>query len=123
MSYITRDQIKNEQVAIRKFNEENQIVCAICGKVIEDISSAIKAKAPSGDLIHFDCALKEIQKHESLSPGDRIAYIGQGRFGIIHQEDGAGTKSFSIKKVIDWEEKGEKNGIQDKMAALYSTIK
>lgn len=123
MNYITRDQIKNEQDAIKKFNEENQPVCALCGKVIEDISSAVQGKGSSDDLIHFDCAVEEIKKQENLSEGDRIAYIGQGRFGVIHQPKESNTKNFVIKKVIEWEEKGTKSKIQGEMAILYSTIK
>lgn len=120
---VTADQIHAEEEGIRKFNEKNQIVCKLCGRVITDISTAMRESETSEDLVHFDCVLQKLAEKETLESGDKIAYIGQGRFGIIHMENPAASKKFTIKKIIDWESKEPRNPIRSEMADLYSTIK
>lgn len=119
---VSPEQIQHDEEAIKQFKLENQPVCSVCGQTIRDISTAINSKN-DGSIIHFDCALELISKNENLDAGDKLTYIGQGRFGIVHFAVPGDTKHFSIKKIIDWEEKEKKAEWRDKMADLYSKVK
>lgn len=110
------------QEAIKAFKSENQVVCSHCGIVINDMSSAINGRKGEGPM-HFDCALEELSKTEKLEDGDKISYIGQGRFGIVNYPNPHDIKHFSIKRIIEWENKESKPEWRNKIAELYSHIK
>jgi hypothetical protein len=55
--------------------------------------------------VHFDCVIERITGGESLEPGDAVAYIGGGRFGVVHFNNLPDTKDFKIKKILEWEDK------------------
>jgi hypothetical protein len=92
--------------------------CPYCGKPIKDISTAIADKN-SGEPVHFDCVAARIAEGETLESGDAIAYIGGGRFGVVHfpgiireetvqgrrSNNGYDTRNFRIKKILEWENK------------------
>ena len=80
--------------------------CPWCGKPIKDISNAISDK-DSGQPVHFDCVLARISENERLEKNDSVCYIGGGRFGIIHYNNPADLKNFTIKKILEWEVKGK----------------
>jgi len=106
--------------------------CFWCGKPIRDISTAIADK-DTGNPVHFDCVTARIALGENLDKGDKIIYIGGGRFGIVNYENldshgksaepahTAGSegidwnRDFKIKRVIEWESK-------DKRAVWRSAI-
>jgi hypothetical protein len=79
-------------------------VCPICGKPIKDISSAVTERN-SGEPAHFDCIIAKIAGQETLEQGDRIAYIGGGRFGVVHFTSPQDSRNFKIKKIFEWENK------------------
>ena len=76
-------------------------VCVRCGQPITDLHAALTDKS-TGGVVHFDCAMAELAARESLEEGDRLSYIGGGRFGVVYFEH-AQPKIFKIKKVIEWE--------------------
>jgi hypothetical protein len=78
--------------------------CPYCGKPIKDISSAISDKN-SGEPVHFDCIIARIAEGEVLDQGDAVAYIGGGRFGIVHFTNPQNSQEFKIKKILEWEDK------------------
>jgi hypothetical protein len=78
--------------------------CAWCDKPIKDISTAI-SEPDSGKPIHFDCIINRIIERENLENGDTVSYIGGGRFGIVHFNNPPDTRDFTIKKVLEWENK------------------
>jgi hypothetical protein len=78
--------------------------CPYCGKPIKDIASAIGDKNSSTP-VHFDCILARLTAGETLEKGDSIAYIGGGRFGIVHFYGPQHTSVFKIKKILEWEDK------------------
>jgi len=78
--------------------------CPWCGKQIKDITTAISDK-DTGLPVHFDCVLLRITKMENLDTNDSVCYIGGGRFGIIHYNNHGDTRNFSIKKILEWENK------------------
>jgi len=76
--------------------------CAWCQKPIKDISTAI-SEPGTGNPVHFDCVINRIIEREHLETGDTVAYIGGGRFGIVHYNNPPDTRDFSIKKIFEWE--------------------
>jgi hypothetical protein len=119
--------------------------CPYCGKPIKDIASAIADK-DSGQAVHFDCIIGRLAENETLERGDSIAYIGGGRFGVVHfnasQEgysqggrragesggeprpwrasaEGSGH-GFTIKKIFEWENKDERADWRRLLADRFS---
>jgi len=78
--------------------------CPWCGKPINDISSALSDKN-TGKPVHFECVLSRITEMENLETHDSVCYIGGGRFGIVHYNNPPDIKNFTIKKVLEWENK------------------
>jgi hypothetical protein len=81
-----------------------EFTCSSCGKPIGDIASAI-CDHEEGRVFHFDCLLTRLKQNETLDEGDDFAYIGGGRFGIVHHDS---RKKFSIKKIIEWDHEEER---------------
>lgn len=94
-------------------------VCPYCGAAIKDISTAVTDKN-SGEAVHFDCVMKRIAENESLDQGDTIAYIGGGRFGIVHYSNPQEKRTFKIKKILEWEDRENRAGWRMSIADHYS---
>ena len=77
-------------------------VCSVCGKNIRDLSSAITERK-TGEPAHFDCIIKNIAKDETLQENEKIAYLGNGKFGVIHYDNNQ-NKNFKILREIEYEE-------------------
>jgi hypothetical protein len=80
------------------------LTCSLCNKPITDVASAICDRRDD-QVFHFDCILAQLKQHETLGEGDSLAYIGGGRFGIVHYES---QKKFTIKKIIEWDQREER---------------
>jgi hypothetical protein len=93
--------------------------CPYCGKPIKDISSAIADKN-NGAPVHFDCILARIGEGEILEQGDAVAYIGGGRFGVVHFSDPQDNRNFTIKKILEWENKENRAAWRDTISDHYS---
>jgi hypothetical protein len=93
--------------------------CAYCGKPIRDLSSALTDKT-SGTAVHFDCVIARLMGNETLERGDTLAYIGGGRFGIIHYPNPQDVRSFTIKKIFEWEERENRAEWRKTLADHYS---
>lgn len=78
--------------------EEPLLDCPLCGKVIENIASALTH--PDGGFCHFDCVLEKIAKDERVTDKQKVSYIGRGTFAIVEEKD---DHSFSFAKRIVWE--------------------
>lgn len=111
---------REKQRAIQEL-KAREVVCAKCGQLITDISSAMTDKT-SGNPIHFDCAFAEVEKNENLGPNEKIAYIGQGRFGVLYYENIRDQRHFTIKKIIDWDDKEKKSEWREEIGSLYSKV-
>ncbi len=94
-------------------------LCPRCGKVIEDLSAAINDK-DSGEPCHFDCVVSRIADGENLGAGEKVVYIGGGRFGVVYFEQPSDLKRFQIKKIIQWEDKEKRADWRNDMADRYS---
>jgi hypothetical protein len=93
--------------------------CPWCGKPIKDIASAIADKN-SGEPIHFDCIIARLSEGEVLDKGDVISYIGGGRFGIIHYVNPQDSRNFTIKKIVEWENKENRAEWRSTVSDHYS---
>lgn len=111
---------KKREQAIQEFKAK-EVVCPKCGQPITDMASAMADKA-SGSPMHFECVMSELEKSETLGRNEKICYIGQGRFGILYFENPRDQRHFTIKKIIDWESRDQKNQWREEMSGLYSQI-
>lgn len=111
---------REKQKAIQEIKART-IVCPKCGQQISDLSSAMVDKN-TGNPVHFDCVFAEVEKSETLGPNEKIAYIGQGRFGVLYYENIRDQRHFTIKKIIDWENKEVKSEWREEIGSLYSQI-
>ena len=93
--------------------------CSYCGKPIRDIAAALCEKG-TGNAVHFDCIITRISQDETPEKGDFVSYIGGGRFGIVHFNNPGDPKKFTIKKVIEWENKDERPEWRSLVSDHYS---
>lgn len=101
--------------------KKREVICEKCGQPITDVASAIADKV-SGKPVHFECVLNELAKGETLGENDRIAYIGQGRFAVLHYDNPRDQKGFKILKIIEWEPREQKREWRDELSGLYSQV-
>jgi hypothetical protein len=78
-------------------------VCPYCKEPVKDLLCAIGDK--EGKAAHFECVQKRIAAGEILGKGEKVSYIGGGRFGIITFNNPHNPRDFKIKKIIEWEKK------------------
>jgi hypothetical protein len=93
--------------------------CAYCGKPIKDAAAALSDRH-SGSPVHFDCVLDRIAGEEILEKGDAVTYIGGGRFGVVHFNNPQDTRNFTIKKILEWENKEIRAGWRKTISEHYS---
>ena len=119
-SYEDENANRERQKAIQEL-KDREVICPICGEAIAEISSCLTDKK-SGNPAHFDCILQEVSKDEKLTENEKIAYIGQGRFGVLYYENPRDQRHFTIKKVIEWEDRDAKPEWRDEISSLYSKV-
>lgn len=95
------------------------LICSRCGKPIDDVAAAVQ-DGKEGIVAHFDCVVESLAREEPLVEGERIVYLGGGRFGIVHFENPADPRRFRIVKTIQWEEKDKRATWRKTVADRYS---
>ena len=118
--YENEEARKERQKAIQEI-KAREIICAKCGQPITELASSLADKK-AGQPIHFECALEEVQAGETLGEKEKIAYIGQGRFGVLYYENPRDQRKFTIKKIIEWEDREKTNEWRDELSGLYSKV-
>lgn len=98
-----------------------QVICPLCNQPITDLASAMTDKE-SGNPVHFECALEKVKSQEKTGENEKIAYIGQGRFAVIFFENPRDQRHFTIKKIIEWEDREQKSAWRDEISGLYSQV-
>jgi hypothetical protein len=93
---------KNRKDHGKRNKNINLPICPSCGKNIRNLNLAI-ANKDDGSPTHFDCIIKQIANEETLSNYEKVCYLGGGSFGIVRQKSGPGSKSFFIRKRIQYE--------------------
>ena len=119
---VTAEQIRADEEAIKSFKQEIKFVCEKCGQPVIDIASALASRSGNGT-VHFECALKEVEASETLAAGDKVAYIGQGRFGVINYPNVHDVRHFTIRKIIEWDKRDENTEWRNRMSELYSKVR
>lgn len=118
--YQNEDLRREKQKAIEEI-KARQIICPKCNQPIAEISSALTDRA-TGTPVCFECALHEIEAAEKPGEKEKIVYIGQGRFGLLYFENPRDQRKFTIKKVIEWEDRDKKSEWREELSGLYSKI-
>ncbi len=118
--YENEEMEQERRRMIQEFKQQ-QVVCAKCGQVIEDVASAFSDKN-TGNPVHFECVMSDVQASETLGENEKIAYIGQGRFGVLYFENPRDQRHFVIKKIIDCENKEQKPDWRTQIGELYSKV-
>ena len=117
---------ENEEAKLERLKaiqelKAREVICAKCGQPITEIASSLCDKK-TGEPIHFECALNEVQSGETLGENEKIAYIGQGRFGVLYYENPRDQRKFTIKKIIEWEDREKTSEWRDELSGLYSKV-
>ena len=93
-------------------------------KVIEN--NTMMATVISGVLVYV---LSQLYMEYYMSPRkkyrelkEKIAYIGQGRFGVLYYENPRDQRKFTIKKIIEWEDREKNSDWRDELSGLYSKV-
>ena len=118
--YENEESRREKQKAIQEL-KARELVCPMCGQPITDVASALPDKK-SGEPVHFECALHEVEAGEQLGEKEKVAYIGQGRFGVLYFENPRDQRKFTIKKIIEWEDREKKSEWREELSGLYSQI-
>ena len=118
--YENEEAKRERQKAIQEI-KAREIICPDCGQPITELSSALTDKK-TGKPIHFDCALRKVEAGEQLSEKEKVAYIGQGRFGVLYFENPRDQRKFTIKKIIEWEDREKTSEWRDELSGLYSKV-
>lgn len=101
--------------------KKRENICPMCGQPITDLASSLNDKE-SGKPVHFDCALEKVKGAEPTGENEKVAYIGQGRFAVLSYENIRDQRHFTIKKIIEWEERDKKAEWRDEFSSLYSKV-
>ena len=119
-AYENEETKRERQKAIQEI-KAREVICAKCGQPITELASSLCDKK-SGEPIHFECALHEVEAGETLGEKEKIAYIGQGRFGVLYFENPRDQRKFTIKKIIEWEDREKTSEWRDELSGLYSKV-
>ena len=112
---------EKQRIAAIQNVKAREVICPKCGQPITDIASAIADKS-TGQPLHFDCVLNQVKESEPTGENEKVAYIGQGRFAVLHYENIRDQRHFTIKKIIDWEDKDKKSEWREEIGSLYSQV-
>ena len=118
--YQNEESKRERQKAIQEI-KAREVICPKCGQPITDIPSSLSDRK-TGEPIHFDCAIREVESNEQLGEKEKIAYIGQGRFGVLYFENPRDQRKFTIKKIIEWEDREKPSEWRDELSGLYSQV-
>jgi len=97
----------------------------IVGRGLKEGVVEVRDRA-SGEAVHFDCMAARVGERERPDKGESVVYLGGGRFGIVRfgvlvEKRGGGQKrGFSIKRIIEMEDRGERPAWRGEVADHFS---
>ncbi|MCE5256599.1 MAG: hypothetical protein LLF89_07120 [Spirochaetaceae bacterium] len=94
--------------------------CAICGKPIFDLASALGSKE-NNEPVHFDCALEKVTADEKLAENEKIVYLGAGFFGVVVYKNGK-DGAFTVSRKIRWEGENDKLAWRKEISSNISKL-
>jgi hypothetical protein len=106
--------------AIKSF-KKNVRICPHCNAPIDLLATALLDRK-TGEPIHFECALDILATEERCSSSERIAYIGNGKFAVVLEDNPEENKHFAIRKTILWEPPDQNVPWRDEMVGLFSQV-
>jgi hypothetical protein len=77
--------------------------CPLCLQSIGDDPTAIKF-GKNQDPAHFNCVLTWLEQNEVLAKGEKIAYIGAGKFAVILHDPKAKSAKLTIVRYLSFSE-------------------
>ena len=95
--------------------EKPDFVVSMQKEVFEKLFSEDTSNLSVGDFLVFAAKLLSGEK-------EKVVYIGQGRFGVLYFENPRDQRKFTIKKVIEWEDRDKKSEWREELSGLYSKI-
>lgn len=103
----------------KKSNEPAKYNCPICNEGVKELGNAIdyKGEGPA----HFDCVLRSLNETEKLNPGEKIIYIGSGRFGVILNKKNDSGVPFTLTREIDFEDRDRELSWRDERKVEVSS--
>ena len=96
--------------------------CSICGKTIDSIAQTIGGPAKD-EFSHFDCAIRTLSENETIQPGQKICYIGNGDFAVIEYNKKNFSGGFSVVKRISYENQEMKNSVKKLVSERKKTAR
>ncbi len=87
----------------KKSSGEALFVCPVCEEGVKELGNAIdfQGQGPT----HFDCVLRALNDSERLMPGEKIIYIGSGKFGVINNKKNDSGVPFTLLREITVEDR------------------
>ncbi|OQY40726.1 MAG: hypothetical protein B6229_00940 [Spirochaetaceae bacterium 4572_7] len=103
---------KKKTTTVAKFT------CPVCNEGVKELGNAIdfEGKGPT----HFDCVLRVLTQKEHLNPGEKIAYVGSGRFGVIINKKNDAGGPFTLVREIDVEDPNKSLNWRDEKKVYVS---
>ncbi|MDH4127399.1 MAG: hypothetical protein OEV44_01505 [Spirochaetota bacterium] len=113
-----QSKLKNKKYRFRKKTVQKKEpitydICSICSEVIREPLTAIPDKISSKNA-HFECIVLEIKKANIISTGEKIYYLGGGRFGIVQERRVRNRLTYSIREKIQYIDKPLKRSYNEK---------
>lgn len=99
---------QSERVKMPDPPPKRQYTCALTKKPITNVLTAI-AHPDSQEPVEFDAVVQRLAEQEDLGDNQRIAYIGEGSFGVVEERRERGKYSLVITKKIPYEDSRAKN--------------
>lgn len=98
------------------------VECSVCGKSIDSITQAIGG-SEENQYSHFDCVLREICDQESIEPGQKISYIGNGEFAVVQYQKKNYSGGFTIVRRISVEDSKRRNAVKELVSTRKRTMR
>jgi hypothetical protein len=94
--------------------------CAICGKPIFDLASALGNRG-TGEPVHFDCVLEALSSEEKLAENEKLIYLGAGFFAVVVYKNGK-DGAFTVSRKIRWEDENNKSSWRKDLSSSISNL-
>lgn len=87
----------------KKSSVEAKYICPVCNEGVKEVGNAIEFQGQGPT--HFDCVLRSLNEQEKLKPGEKIVYVGSGRFGVINNKKNDSGVPFTLLREIEVEDR------------------
>ena len=113
---------KNFKNPKNKKNKFPPVTCSVCGKSIDSIAQTIGGPGKD-EFSHFDCTLRVLSESETLLPGQKICYIGNGDFAVIEYNKKNFSGGFFVVRRITYENQELKSSVKKLVSERKKTAR